>query len=291
MAPTQVEAVADVGETSVPGPVTDISVRIYRPERADHRRPLIVYLHGGGFVFGDLDGGHDGLCREMCNAADAIVISVDYRLAPETQAPGAVEDAYAVLEWAVEEAGALGIDVERVCVAGDSAGGNLAGAVSILVQHRGGPRIAAQLLIYPVIAPDFATDSYLEYAEGYFNTKSAMQWYWDQYAPTAEMRASPLVNLLAAVSHSKLPTTIVVGAECDPLYSEGLSYAQALAAAGVPVVHRSYADAFHGFLTIPAVPACARARRQLWDDLGDALGDESTHSATASSYLLERTTT
>lgn len=278
--PANVVEVGSVEDFAVPGEAGPIPIRLYRPATWDRDLPLVVYCHGGGFVFGDLDGGHDGLCREMVNAVGAVVISVDYRLAPETRAPGAVEDVYIVLQWAVDAADSLGISLDRLCVAGDSAGGNLAGAVSVMTHHWGGPTLAAQVLIYPVVAPNFTTNSYLQYAEGYFNTRAAMQWYWEQYAPTADLRSSPLVNLLSPVDRSGLPPTIVIGAECDPLYSEGLSYAQTLEKADVPVVHRSYPDTFHGFLTMPAVPACARARRQLWEDLSAILTLEISEVAT-----------
>jgi acetyl esterase len=227
-----------------------------------------VFAHGGGFVFCDLDT-HDGICRAMANGVGAIVVSVDYRLAPESRWPAAAEDVYAVVAWAAEHASELGGDAGRIVVAGDSAGGNLAAVAALIARERGGPALAAQLLLYPVIAADFETDSYREFATGHFNTRAAMQWYWDQYVAVEDRdhpHASPLRAELAG-----LPPAVVVTAGCDPLCSEGDAYANALAAEGVPVTHRQYDGAIHGFMTMGMLALARTAQKQAWADLREIL--------------------
>ncbi|MFG1783760.1 alpha/beta hydrolase [Rhodococcus oryzae] len=267
--PDQPEPVAEVAERVVPGPGSDLTVRIYRPAvAAGAEMPIVVFAHGGGFVFCDLDT-HDGICRAMANGVGAIVVSVDYRLAPEAPWPAAAEDVYAVVAWAAEYAAELGGDAGRIVVAGDSAGGNLAAVTSLLARERGGPALAAQLLLYPVIAADFETDSYREFATGHFNTRAAMQWYWDQYVAVEDRdhpHASPLRAELAG-----LPPSVVVTAGCDPLCSEGDAYANALAAEGVQVNHRRYDGAIHGFMTMGTLALARTAQKQAWADLREIL--------------------
>lgn len=171
-----------------------IPLRIYWPAMPSMATlPLVVFAHGGGFVFCDLDT-HDDLCRLLTNDVGAVVVSVDYRLAPEARWPTAAEDVYAALCWAVAHAGALGGDAARLVVAGDSAGGNLAAVTAVLARDRGGPHIAGQVLLYPVIAADFTTESYRRFATGYYNTAAAMAWYWDQYVPGISDRTHPYVS-------------------------------------------------------------------------------------------------
>ncbi|WP_027502209.1 alpha/beta hydrolase [Rhodococcus sp. UNC363MFTsu5.1] len=267
--PDQPEPVAEVALRVVPGPGSDLPVRIYRPAvTSDADVPIVVFAHGGGFVFCDLDT-HDGICRSMANGVGAIVVSVDYRLAPESRWPAAAEDVYAVVAWAAEHGQELGGDAGRIVVAGDSAGGNLAAVTALIVRDRGGPALAAQLLLYPVIAADFETDSYREFATGYFNTRAAMQWYWDQYVAVEDRdhpHASPLRAELAG-----LPPAVVVTAGCDPLCSEGDAYANALAAEGVPVNHRRYDGAIHGFMTMGVLALARTAQKQAWADLRELL--------------------
>ncbi|TQF74649.1 alpha/beta hydrolase [Rhodococcus spelaei] len=265
-APAEPEPVARVEDRTIPGPASEIPVRIYRPapELDSESSPVIVFAHGGGFVFCDLDT-HDGICRAMANGVGAVVVSVDYRLAPESPWPAAPDDVYAAVEWAAAHAEELGADAERLVVAGDSAGGNLAAVVALMSRDRSGPSIAAQLLLYPVIAADFGTPSYRQFATGFYNTRAAMEWYWDQYAPVADRRhpyASPLQADLAG-----LAPAVVVTAGCDPLCSEGDAYADALAAHGVPVTHRRYDDAIHGFMTLTVLTVAGLAQKQAWADL------------------------
>ncbi|GAS91067.1 lipase [Mycolicibacterium brisbanense] len=227
--------------------------------------PLIVFAHGGGFVFCDLDT-HDDLCRSLTNDVGAVVVSVDYRLAPESRWPTAAEDVYAALCWAAEHAREFGGDAARLVVAGDSAGGNLAAVTAVLARDRGGPRIACQALLYPVIAADFTTESYRRFATGYYNTAAAMAWYWDQYVPGISDRTHPYASPLRA-DLSGLPPAVVLTAGFDPLCSEGDHYAEALAAKGVPVTHRRYCGAIHGFMTMPVLTLAGEARRQVATDI------------------------
>lgn len=259
------EPVASIRDTTVDGPAGAVPVRIYRP--ADPHtapRPVVVFAHGGGFVFCDLDT-HDGFCRALANGAGAVVVSVDYRLAPEHRAPAALEDVYAALVWAHANCDELHGDPARIVVTGDSAGGNLAATVALAARDRGGPPLAGQVLLYPVIDDDFDTESYRRYGEGHFNTRAAMRWYWRQYAPGGA--DGPLVSPVRATTLRGLPPAVVVTAGRDPLCSEGDAYAMRLASDGVPVTHRRYDDLFHGFLTIAALSATQRARKLLWDDL------------------------
>jgi acetyl esterase len=263
------EPVGRVLEQLVPGPAGDINVRIYWPATSSDSPPVLVFAHGGGFVFCDLDT-HDELCRAMTNGIRAIVVSVDYRLAPESHWPAAAEDVYAVADWAVRHAEAFGGDAARVVVAGDSAGGNLAAVTALLARDRQRSGIALQLLLYPVIAADFSTETYRRYATGFYNTAAAMRWYWDQYVPEIADRYHPLASPMRARLH-RLPPAVVVTAGCDPLGSEGEAYAKALAAAGVTTIHRHYAGAIHGFMTMPELGMCGRVRTQAWADISDLL--------------------
>src|SRR5204862_4553334 len=172
-----------------------IDIRIYRPESAE-ALPLLVYAHGGGFVFCDLDS-HDGLCRSISNLLPGVVVSVSYRLAPENRWPAAAEDVYAVTKWVADNAEALG-DADRLAVGGDSAGGNLAAVTALMARDRGGPPIAAQLLLYPITNDDLNTSSYLEFAADYMLTREAMTWYWDQYEPKRSVRRIPYASPLRA---------------------------------------------------------------------------------------------
>ena len=245
-----------------------IGARVYQPHgESGGSRPLVVFLHGGGFVFCDLET-HDGFCRALARNVDAVVVSVDYRLAPEHRAPTAAEDAYAVLCWAVERHGDLGIDPARVLVAGDSAGGNLAAVTCLIARERRGPAIAGQALLYPVLDPGCDTDSYRTHGIGFFNTSVAMEWYWAQYlGPEGLPEPAQLAAPGRAASLSGLPPAVVAVAGADPLRCEVQEYAAALAAAGVPVVQRTYPGLFHGFLTILTLAAGESARQLLWSDL------------------------
>ncbi len=255
-------------DRSVPGAAGAIGVRIYRPHGApDGSRPGIVFYHGGGFVFCDIES-HDGFCRALARGSQAVVVSVDYRLAPEHRAPAAALDAFAAFRWVTDHATELGIDPRRTVVAGDSAGGNLAAVTAILCRERGVTRPAAQVLLYPVIDPSFDTDSYHRYATGYFNTRAAMQWYWRQYLGDEGLCDQVyLVAPARADSHADLPPAVIVTAGLDPLHSEGCDYARRLGSAGVHVIHRDFPGLFHGFATIQSFPPATSARDLVCADL------------------------
>lgn len=266
--PARPEPVAAVADRSVEAQGGPIPVRVYRPEAAGPL-PILVYAHGGGFVFCDLDS-HDGLCRNLANLVPAVVVSVDYRLAPENPWPAAAEDVYAVTCWAYDNAGSLGADPGRLVVGGDSAGGNLAAVTAIMARDRGGPVPAAQLLLYPVIAADFDTQSYRLFGRGYYNPKPALQWYWDCYVPSREDRAHPYATPLNA-DLPGLPPAVLVVAGHDPLRDEGLAYAAALTAAGVPTRQLCYDGGIHGFMTMPMLDIAHRARKETAAALSDLL--------------------
>lgn len=265
----QPEPVASVADHQVPVDNGRIDVRVYRPD-ASEPLPLLVYAHGGGFVFCDLDS-HDGLCRNLANLVPAVVVSVDYRLAPEHRWPTAAEDLYAATRWAVDHAADFGADPSRVVVGGDSAGGNLAAVTTLMARDRGGPDLAAQLLLYPVIGADFDTDSYRLFGRGFYNPRPALQWYWDQYVPQVADRRHPYASPLAG-DLSGLPPAVVVLAGHDPLRDEGISYADALEAAGVPVTRRPFDGGIHGFMTMPMLDIAHQARREAGRALADLLG-------------------
>jgi acetyl esterase len=265
----QPEHVASVTDHQVPVDNGRIDVRVYRPE-ASEPLPLLVYAHGGGFVFCDLDS-HDGLCRNLANLIPAVVVSVAYRLAPEHRWPTGAEDLYAATRWAVDHAADFGADPSRVVVGGDSAGGNLAAVTTLMARDRGGPDLAAQLLLYPVIAADFDTDSYRLFGRGFYNPRPALQWYWDQYVPQFGDRQSPYASPLHG-DLGGLPPAVVVLAGHDPLRDEGIAYADALEAAGVPITRCAFDGGIHGFMTMPMLDIAHQARRQAAHALGDLLG-------------------
>ena len=260
--PVKPEPVAEVRDQTIPGPGSDIRIRIYRPD--GDALPILVYAHGGGFVFCDLDS-HDGLCRSIANRIPAVVISVSYRLAPENRWPGAAEDVYTATQWVVDNADAVG-GGRRVAVGGDSAGGNLAAVTALMARDRGGPSIAGQLLIYPVIAAEFDTESYRLFGKGFYNPKPALQWYWDQYVPSQADREHPYASPLRA-NLAGLPPAVVVVAGHDPLRDEGNAYADALDAAGVLTTRCPFEGGIHGFMTMPMLDIAHEARRQACQEL------------------------
>lgn len=248
-----------------------IPARVYHPHEPAEVAPVIVFFHGGGFVFCDIET-HDGFCRAASAGTSAVVVSVDYRLAPEHKAPAAAEDAFTALRWAARNAASLGGDPHRLVVAGDSSGGNLAAVACLMARDHGGPQIACQALLYPAIDPKCDSESFRRYATGYYNTAAAMRWYWKQYLPdggTVEPRdyAVPL----AAPTLAGLPPAVIVTAGTDPLADEGHAYADAMRRAGVPVLHRCYGGLFHGFLTIMPLCAGRSARARLWRDMNSLL--------------------
>jgi acetyl esterase/lipase len=258
VAPPQPEDVGELRDASVRGPAGDIAVRIYRPASMSGPAPTVAYAHGGGFVFCDLDS-HDGLCRSFANLIPAVVVSVDYRLAPEHPWPAAAEDVLAVTQWAARNADALGGDASRIVIGGDSAGGNLAAVTALMARDRGGPALAGQLLVYPMIAADFNTDSYRLFGKGFYNPRPALQWYWDQYVPSLADREHPYASPLKADLRG-LPPAVVVTAGHDPLRDEGIAFGDALEAVDVPTAQCRYDGGIHGFMTMPMLDIAHRAR-------------------------------
>ncbi len=241
----EVEPVGMIQKFSVPGPAGEIQTRLYRPD-SPGPHPLIMLFHGGGWVVGDLDT-EDATCRGLCRRVDAAVLSVDYRLAPETRYPGAVEDCYAATVWAVENAERLLIDGSRVATSGTSAGGNLSGAVAQMARDKGGPRILHQLLFCPVIDADFERASYLANATDYGLTRDSMLWFWDHYTGSDDSRFEPYASLIRAEDLSGLPDATIIAAEYDPLVDEAVAYADALKNAGVKTRCTVYPGMTHGF--------------------------------------------
>ena len=222
-----------------------IPIRIYRPASQAAPQPVILYFHGGGWVLGNIQT-HDGVCRHLARATGCVVISVDYRLAPEHKYPAALNDAYAATAYVSQHAEELGIDAQRLIVAGDSAGGNLAAAVSLKSRDENGPKIAQQILIYPVIEPNFQTASYVAFGEGHGLTKDSMQWFWEQYMDEDSVDRKYLC--LANANTNGLPPTFVLTAEYDVLRDEGENYATRLRASGVATQLKRYPGMLHGFV-------------------------------------------
>lgn len=240
------EMVHRMEDRVVSGPLGPIPVRVYDPG-VPGQHPVLVYFHGGGWVLGSIET-HDCLCRCLANAAGVKVISVEYRLAPEHRYPAAAEDAYAAVCAVAADGPSFGIDPARIVVGGDSAGGNLAAVVALMARDRRGPSLRGQVLIYPVLDYDFDTNSYLQYIDGYFLTRDAMMWFWDQYVPEAERRNEPYAAPLRAKDVSQLPPALIVAAECDPLRDEAAAYARRLRAAGNQVTYLCYPGMIHGFV-------------------------------------------
>jgi acetyl esterase/lipase len=239
------EDVKHVENRTVPGPHGEIPVRIYTPEGSGPL-PILVYFHGGGWVIGDLET-HDASCRAMTNLTGAIIVSVDYRLAPEHKFPIPLEDCYTAACWAVEHAASLGGDPARVAIGGDSAGGNLTACVALKARDERGPRFTHQLLIYPVTDAACDTPSYRDNADGYFLTRSSMIWFWNHYLRDAKDGESPYASPLRARDLGGLPPATVITAEYDPLRDEGEIYGARLTEAGVPTRLTRYDGMIHGF--------------------------------------------
>lgn len=246
----------------------DVPVRIYRPSE-ERALPVIVYLHGGGFVLGSLDS-HDRLCRTLAAGVGAAVVAVDYRLAPEHPFPAAVDDAWSATRWVLDRGADLGFDVARVAVAGDSAGGNLAAVVAQLAHDAGLP-LRSQVLIYPVIDRRLDRPSMLDNAEGYVLERADMDWFWQQYDPEGVAPSDPRAVPLARADLSGLPPALVITAEHDPLRDEGEEYAARLEDAGVVTKVLRFDGMFHGFVQMPRLLSAAdEATAAIIEHLADA---------------------
>jgi acetyl esterase len=227
---------------------------------------MLVYFHGGGWVVGDIPG-WDRPCRSLAAASGCIVVSVEYRLAPEDKFPAAAEDAYAALQWLIRKAASLGGDPARVAVGGDSAGGNLATVACLMARDRGGFQAAYQLLVYPVVDFEHESSSMREYAENHFLTRAGMRKFWDFYLNSPADGDSPYASPSRA-DLTGLPPAFVLTAECDPLRDQGLAYAAKLRRAGVEVQAKCYDGAIHAFFTMAGVVDCGK---QAISDAGAAL--------------------
>lgn len=260
--------VARVDDRKIPGPAGEIPVRVYTPDGVGPF-PGIVFTHGGGWVLMSVET-HDTICRALANQAGAVVVSVEYRLAPEHKYPAAAEDAYAAVRWVADNAPVLNVDASRLGVVGDSAGGNLAAAVTLMARDRGGPPLAFQALLFPVLDHNFETRSYVDNAEGFMLTRASMEWFWNHYLASPDQGREPYASPLRAQSHAGLPPAYVATAEFDPLRDEGEAYAKALEAAGVPVELVRYEGQIHDFILMgavlpqaaPAVAAVAAAAKK-----------------------------
>ncbi|HEX3765200.1 MAG TPA: alpha/beta hydrolase fold domain-containing protein [Kofleriaceae bacterium] len=254
-------AVGEIRDGTLPGAAGPLAYRLYRPA-SPGPHPVVVYFHGGGWVLGGHDS-DDPMCRDLCKRSDALIVSVDYRHAPEARFPAAIDDGVAAVRWVAEHAAGLGGIAGQLAVAGWSAGGNIAAVTCQLVRDGGGPQIAGQLLLTPVTDCDLSRASYTENAEGYVLTTALMKWFWDHYAEPAE-RAHPKASPLRAGDLSKLPPAFVVTCEFDPLRDEGIAYARALSAAGVPVRQVTARGHTHTSLTmVDAIVSGAAVRAEM----------------------------
>lgn len=259
---------------SFDGPGCSIDYRMYDPrEEQTGDSPLILYFHGGGWVLGNLDT-HDGACRKLASETNWPVVSVDYRLAPEHPFPAGLKDCYRALEWAVDEASALEIDPERIVLAGDSAGGNLATATALLARDRDGPEIAHQVLVYPVTGDARLTDSFKKFGGGeFYLTAADMDWFAKQYADDEIDRGNVYALPRRAADLSDLPPATIITAGFDPLRDDGAAYARRLEDAGVPVEYRNFDDMIHTFWNMLAAPVEVDQAHQAYEFVTESLFD------------------
>lgn len=254
--------IGKVENRTIPGPGGEIPIRIYTPvAQGGGALPAILFYHGGGFVIGDLDT-HDSVCRQLSNEARAKVVAVDYRLAPEHKFPAAPDDCFAALKWVDAQASAIGVDGNRLAVAGDSAGGNLSAVVCHMAKAQGGPQIQFQALIYPTTIAHSDTPSMKAFQAGYLLEREAMDWFFDSYVP----KGQDLKDWKLAPYHGDcagLPPALVVTAGYDPLKDEGKAYADKMKAAGVPVEYVDYPAMIHGFYNLGAVLPQAKGAIQM----------------------------
>lgn len=264
-APDEPTPVGDIMELRITE--DSIPIRVYTPE-GEGPYPTLVYFHGGGWVIGDLDT-HDETCRVLSSEANCMVVSVDYRLAPEHKFPTPLQDCYAAFEWVIENAETMHIDTDNVFVGGDSAGGNLAAAVALRARDTGGPSIARQVLIYPVTDHNFDTPSYRENGEGGMISEDDMRWFWNHYLRDNIDGGHPYASPLQARSLEGLPPATVSTCGLDPLRDEGSAYAERLGEAGVSIEHYNYDDCIHGIAQMVVEPMDLTRARELLDDVAD----------------------
>ena len=242
-------AVGSIEEKKIEGAGGDIRLRFYRPTAVSKQSPALLYFHGGGWVIGDLDS-HDGICRWLSVRSGCVIISVDYRLAPEHKFPAAVDDCLAATRWVASNGDTMGIDNTRLAVGGDSAGGNLAAVVSQLARDDSGPAIAFQMLIYPATDMTMAEPSHQAMGSGYRLTKPLMEWFVEHYLNNESDRHDSKASPLFSPNFTDLPEALVITAGFDPLCDEGMRYAEKLVAAGVKTTYAPYHGMIHGFLSM-----------------------------------------
>ncbi len=264
-------AVESIHELDIPANSISLSVRIYRPSSRDDL-PVVLMFHGGGWVIGDLTT-VDGQCRDVAVGSGAIIVAVDYRLAPEHRFPAAAEDCYAALKWTCDNIHSYGGDAKRIGVAGDSAGGNLAAVVAQMCRDRKGPNLRCQLLVYPVIdGTNFDTASYITNAEGFGLSRDDMVWFWDQYSDESDRR-NPYASPILADSLRDLPPALVMTAEYDVLRDEGEAYGERLKIDGVEAETVRFDGFIHGFFAeTKTIPDTRRAMARACEMLRKYLG-------------------
>ncbi|BFT72802.1 alpha/beta hydrolase [Paenibacillus sp. P36] len=252
----------DVENVTIPGgPKGDISLTIFRPQNISGSLPVILYTHGAGWVFGNVHT-HDRLIRELAVGSQSAVVFTNYSLSPEARYPVAIEEVFTALKWVAEHGKEKGLHPDHITVAGDSVGGNMSAAITLMAKERGGPQIRKQVLFYPVTDASFETDSYKDFSTGYFLRQDAMKWFWDQYTTDpgerAEITASPL---RACIEQLKgLPEALVITAEADVLRDEGEAYANKLREAGVRVTAVRFQGTIHDFVMLNDLADTAAAR-------------------------------
>jgi acetyl esterase len=266
----------DIEDTIIQGgPSGQVSVRIMRPKGVTGILPVILYTHGAGWVFGNAHT-HDRLIRELAVGSGGAVVFTNYSLSPEAKYPIAIEEIYAVLEWVAQQGGEKKLDASRIAVAGDSVGGNMTAAITLMAKQRSGPKLAAQVLFYPVTDANFDTGSYEQFADGYFLSREGMKWFWDQYTTDDSQRAEITASPLRATTEdlAGLPKALVINGEADVLRDEGEAYGRKLRQAGVDVTATRYEGIIHDFVMLNPLRgtnAAGAAIQQAIDYLKEAL--------------------
>ncbi|GAB4184937.1 MAG: alpha/beta hydrolase [Simkaniaceae bacterium] len=260
------QPVAKILNQAIPGPSGNILTRIYYPNEEENQ-PVLVYFHPGGFVKGDIES-HDIICRDICNAAECAVMSVNYRLAPENKFPAQMEDGYAALNYLQSNAREIHCDKNRIAVGGESSGANLAAVLTHFVKEKGGPQIIFQVLIYPQTDYTRQFPSHKEFAKGYLLEEESLIWYANQYLPESADPRNPKISPLWAEDFSNLPPAFIITAEYDPLRDEGEAYAQKLKEAGIKVIHHRYEGMTHGFFQMGGI---LDAANRAMEEVGEAL--------------------
>ena len=269
------EAIFRTEDRRIPGPGSDIPIRVYTPRelKSGEKLPVLLWFHGGGFVIGSIDT-HDSACRMLANKSDCLVVSVDYRLAPEHKFPAGVEDCQAAMKWTALHAVEFGGDASCMAVGGDSAGGNLAAVMAILARDAAHPKLVFQLLIYPCVAPEPETGSHHKFKEGYILSRNSITWFYKQYLRSGkdvnDFRFAPLMH----DDLSALPPALIIVAGYDPLRDEGIEYAKKLIEAGNRVRLSNFEGMVHGFYLMGgALDAARRAVAESADALREAFND------------------